>query len=92
MKIKKLNKKTKYTMLFSLLFSFVFIIWLHFEFNIVYYTYGYDLRRREWGSVHKLLRPSGDLGHGFGIIGVILVYIGLYIVFLYPLIYTFPNI
>ncbi len=77
MKIKKLNKKTKYTVLFSLLFSLVFILWLHFEFNIMYYTHSYDLRRREWRAVHKLLRPSGDLGHGFGIIGVILVYVGL---------------
>jgi hypothetical protein len=77
MKIKKLNNKTKYTVVISLFVSLLFILWLHFEFNIMYYTHGYDIRRREWGAVHKLLRPSGNLGHGFGIIGVILVYIGL---------------
>lgn len=77
MKVKKLNKKTKYTILFSLLLSILFILWIHFEFDIMYYTYDYDLRRRNWREVHKLLRPSGELGHGFGIIGVILVYIGL---------------
>ena len=77
MKIKKLNDKTKYTVLFSLIFSIVFIIFLHLKYDVMYYTYNYDVRRRDWGEVHKLLRPSGDLGHGFGIIGTILVYIGL---------------
>ena len=77
MKIKKLNKKTKYTVVISLFISMVFIIWLHLSYDIMYYTFGYDIRRREWGDIHKALRPSGNLGHGFGIVGVILVYIGL---------------
>jgi len=77
MKVKKLNKKTKYTIVISLLISIAFIIWLHFKYDIMYYTFGYDIRRREWGDVHKALRPSGNLGHGFGIVGVALIYFGL---------------
>jgi len=77
MKVKKLNDKTKYTVLISLILSLIILLWIHFEYDILYYSYSYDIRRREWGNIHKLLRPSGILGHGFGIIGTILVYIGL---------------
>lgn len=77
MKVKKLNKNMKQTLIYSLLVSFIFLAWLHINFDFFYYTHSYDVRRLEFRDVHYLLRPSGDYGHGFGIIGSILIYIGL---------------
>ncbi len=77
MKLLKFNNKIKIMFLITAVISIAITLFIFFKYGFSYYFANYDIKRREFSEIHKLLRPSGDLGHGFGVFGTLLIYISL---------------
>jgi len=68
--------KTAHRIYISVLVAIVFIALIVLVYNGLAY-YRLDLTERVYHSDHPLLKPSGLLGHGFGIVGSLMMIIGM---------------
>ncbi len=68
--------KTAHTIYISILVSIVFIILISLIYRGMAY-YGLSLDERVYSTGHAQLKPSGILGHGFGIIGSFFMIVGV---------------
>ena len=69
--------KNTHKVFIGLLSGIVFITFITLVFNGISY-YNISIEERFYHTDHNLLKPSGILGHGFGIIGTLFIIIGVF--------------
>ncbi len=69
--------KNTHKVFIGLLSGIVFITFITLVFNGISY-YKISIEERFYHTDHTLLKPSGILGHGFGIIGTLFIIIGVF--------------
>src|SRR5512137_374223 len=68
--------KVAHRIYLSILIAIVFIALITLIYNGLSY-YGLSIEERVYHPDHPLLKPSGSLGHGFGIVGSLFMIIGV---------------